>query len=434
MNRYVNITVSIAISAFLAVNLYLLFGEKSVIQKSVYVDKFERMSVGDFSVELAKEGLVAPLETQTVYVGSENAVDSWLVTEGDVVRVGNELAILNVDQSEGRRNVLLSEQEILSQQESEALSLIATLESDRNVAAANSSTTTNKTDNLYDAAGDTTVEVGLNVDVNVDVSLDGSYAQAIATVEQNLADVVRRKVVIEAELAQDPSRPAIVSPVDGVVSKVTRQGSTLAVDIYSAEKVIVTYVQESEWKDVEAGLKVLVHGIGTVGVGEGTVISVSEIPAKEDEWLKTYKALDAAKVENPLAYYEVRILVAAESESEGNPYGANLNAIVVLDEALDAVSVKAEWVRNHDKSTAIATILDESGRATEMKVVTPFMWHHRVVVTEGLKLGNVAIDGTDLPRFEYAPRVFLPMPSQMPEKAEWKSFGWRNYLRYMGVR
>jgi len=490
MNKYVNITVSIAVSAFLAVNLYLLFGEKTVIQKSVYVDEFERMSTGDFRVELAKEGLVAPFETQTVYVGNENAVDSWLVTEGDVVGVGTELALLNVEQSEGRKSILLSEQEILYQQQADALRLIATLESDRNAAAANSSTTTNKTDNISGVAEDTTIEVGLDVDVNVGVSLDGSYAQAIATAEKNLADIVRRMVVVEAELAQDPSRPAIVSPVDGVVSKVTLRGSTLAVDIYSSEKVIVTYVQKSEWKEIKPGLNVLVHGIGTDGVGEGTVLSVSEVPAKEDEWLKAYKVLDAAKVVNPLAFYEVRILVDAESEdedetelesedeseietelesedeseietelesedeseletelesedeseletesgSEFNPYGSNLNAIVILDEVSDALSIKTDWVRSYDEGSAIATILDESGLLRDMKVGSPFMWHDRVVVTEGLVLGDVAIDGTDLQRFEYAPRVFLAMPSYMPEKADWKSFGWKNYLRYMGVK
>ncbi|MFD1929340.1 efflux RND transporter periplasmic adaptor subunit [Sporosarcina siberiensis] len=442
MNKYVNITMSIAISAFLAVNLYLIFGDKSVIQKSVSVDEFERMSTDDFRVDLVKEALVAPLQTQTVYVGNENAVDSWLVTEGDVVNVGSELALLNIEQSEGRRSVLLSEQEILYQQEAEALDLISTLEYDRGVAAANSSTMTNKTDNVNSTAEDTTVEVGLNVDVNVDVSLDGSYAQAIATAERNLADIVRRMVVVEAELAQDPSRPAIVSPVDGVVSKVTLRGSTLAVDIYSSEKVIVTYVQKNEWKDVVPGLKVLVHGVGTDGVGEGTVLSVSEVPAQDDEWLQAYKFLDAKKVENPLAYYEVRILVNAETEpgtepeieTDINPYGTNLNAIVVLEEVLDTLSIKADWVRSYDKSSAIATILDESGRLTEMKVISPFIWHDRVVVTDGLKLGDVAIDGTNLQRFEYDPRAFLTMPTQFPEKADWKSFGWRNYLMYMGLK
>ena len=66
--------------------------------------------------------------------------------------------------------------------------------------------------------------------------LDGSYAQAIATAEQELAEIVRRIVVIEAELAQNPSRPAMISPVDGVVSNVTRLGSTQGIDIYSTQR------------------------------------------------------------------------------------------------------------------------------------------------------------------------------------------------------
>ncbi len=57
MNKVTNIAVAIAISAFLAVNLYLLFSDKSVITKSVYVDRYERMTAKDYQQEACKRKL-----------------------------------------------------------------------------------------------------------------------------------------------------------------------------------------------------------------------------------------------------------------------------------------------------------------------------------------------------------------------------------------
>ena len=44
------------------------------------------------------------MESYTVYVGSDNAVESWLVTEGDEVFAGHELALLNTERADGQRN------------------------------------------------------------------------------------------------------------------------------------------------------------------------------------------------------------------------------------------------------------------------------------------------------------------------------------------
>ena len=60
MSKKTNIAVAIVISSFLAMNLYLLFSDKSVIPKSVYVDRYERMAANACQQELGKEGLIAP--------------------------------------------------------------------------------------------------------------------------------------------------------------------------------------------------------------------------------------------------------------------------------------------------------------------------------------------------------------------------------------
>ncbi|MHA6259021.1 efflux RND transporter periplasmic adaptor subunit [Sporosarcina sp. CAU 1771] len=431
MNKFLNISVAIAVSSFLAVNLYLLFGEKSIISKSVYVNEYERMTSGEFSKQLEKEGFIAPVETYTVYVGEEDTVDSWLVTEGDVVQIGDELAILNVERSESQKNIWESEYAILKVQEAEVAQMILDLQLERTEAKTNSAANSNKTENVTETAGETTVEVGLNVDVGVDVVMDGGYAQAIATVEQELADINRQLVILEAQLAQNPLRPAIISPVEGVVSNVTRFGPTLAIEVNSSQKEFLTYAVENEWKELETGLRVLVRDEEAGDFMEGTVKSVSTVPAKDGEVLDAFKKLtpEPLKLKNPLAYYEVRIPV--EVELDLMPYGQKLYGSVILDHAVDAVSVKKDWVYMKDVDAKYVTLLDDSGRPVEVEVVTPFDWLERSVLTEGPQLGDVAIDGQFVHSYDYAPRVFMPFPSYMPKKNEWRTFGWRNYLRYM---
>ena len=127
MNKFLNIAVAIGVSAFLATNFYLLFSEKTIISKSVYVNKYERMTIDDYSEKLSKEAFIAPMETYTVYVGSEDAVDSWLVTEGDDIYAGDELATLNTERADGQRNTWEAERTALQQQENEVRDLLRDL-------------------------------------------------------------------------------------------------------------------------------------------------------------------------------------------------------------------------------------------------------------------------------------------------------------------
>jgi len=432
VNKVTNIAIAVAMSAFLAVNFYLLFSDKSVITKSVYVERYERMTSSDHREELAKEGFVAPEETYTVYVGNDDTVDSWLVKEGDPVSVGDEIAILQTERAEGQRAVWEAEREALQQQTSSVRSMISVLESEREEAQSDSSSNVNRKDNVSENTTDKKVEVGLNVDVQVDVKQDGSFAQAIAAAEQDLAEIERQQTVVEAQLSQNPGRPALISPVDGIVSKVTRTGSTLSVDIFSSQKVIVTYAKNDEWQKIRNGDQVLIQGDSIENAVEGTVLSVSEAPAIDNEWLQAYKVLDETKVKNPLAYYEVRILTDATDQSV--PFGTNVNAIVIVNEALDVISVKEKWLHDLYKETAYAWIIDNEGRAKQVAIATPFKWKTRAVVSQGLNLGDVVVYEPALATYGYAPTLFMSLPTELPSKKQWRAFGWKNYVKYILIR
>ena len=426
MNKYVNISIAFVVSSFLAINFYLLFSEKSIIPKSVYVNDYERMTIDDFSKEMSKEALISPAETHTVYAGSEDEVESWVISEGDTVNVGDELALLNTERADGEQELLAAEHKALQQQETDVRKMLTDLSSAQSTAESVSSSTVDREENVTEIDGKTTIELGLDVNFSIDVTQEGSYAQAIAAVEQQLTGITQKIAVAEAQLAQNPSRLALVSPVEGIVSSVTRSGAKLAVDIYSPEKIAVTYAKDNEWQEIEEGDRVLLQGTGLDEVKEGHVLSISEIPVKENELSETYKTLDSEKATNPLAYYEVQIMT--ENELQSVPYGNNINALVITNEAIDAVSLNEKWVHRFDEEKAKAMIIDGSGKAVEVTVATPFVLNTRAVVTEGLTLGQIAIHSPKLRDYDEPTKVFLPMPTYMPKKAEWRSFGWRNYL------
>ena len=68
------------------------------------------------------------------------------------------------------------------------------------------------------------------------------------------------------------------------------------------------------------------------------------------------------------------------------PYGHNVNTMILIDEASGAVSVNEDWVSRSDEKTANGMIIDQSGKAVTVKLLTPFIEETRLVVAEGLSI------------------------------------------------
>ena len=193
MNKLQNTVIALVVVVFVALNLYLMYSEKSIIPKSVYVSDYERMTENDYKEVLPKEGLVAPAEVFTIAADERNAIDTWLVDEGYSVTVGEELASLQTEQADAQRAVWESERDALLQQQSAVDSTISELESADQTDSSDSS-------NSDRAQADEDTKVELNVDVKVDVNQNGSYAQAIAEAKRDMADIDRRLQVVESQL------------------------------------------------------------------------------------------------------------------------------------------------------------------------------------------------------------------------------------------
>ncbi|MCM3636510.1 efflux RND transporter periplasmic adaptor subunit [Sporosarcina luteola] len=420
MKKRLSITVAIIVSLFIALNVHVLFSEKSTVPKTLYVHKYERMTSAHHEEDILKEGLITPENIYTVYVGDDETIDSWLVKEGDPVQVGDEIALLQTGRAESQLAAWEAEEEGLLEQRSAVESTIASLESDRSSARNNSSHV-----NTTETPDGTDVE--LNVDVQVDVHQDGAFAQAIAEAERELSEIDRNLAVVQAQLEQDATRPALISPVDGTVSEVDKHGFTLAADIYSNKKLVTTYAQLDEWQKIEAGDLVRIQENNLETNIEGTVHSVSAVPATDSRWREAYDKLDPKERENPLDLYEITIMPLEELYNL--PFGANVNASIIVNEA-EAVSVKIQWLESYVKDSAVVWKLDEQGRATKTNVTVPFIKNNRAVITEGLKTGDIAFYNRNINEIDNVSNVFLPLPLELPSRSDWRIFGWKNYVKY----
>src|SRR5690606_17071822 len=127
------------------------------------------------------------------------------------------------------------------------------------------------------------------------------YAAGIAEAEQRIAAIETDLAVVEAQLAQNTGTPALISPIEGIVSKIDADSEPMSIEIYSSEKLFVTYVIEEEWADVNVDDRVFVHIDGITQAMPASVQRVSQLPADDSKWLEAYQALDPVDQPNPIA-------------------------------------------------------------------------------------------------------------------------------------
>ncbi|RLJ90807.1 efflux RND transporter periplasmic adaptor subunit [Planococcus citreus] len=435
MNRFFFIGLSIAIVAFLTSNFLLLFGEKSIISKELYVSEYEQAYTHTYTETLPKEALTAPQDTMEIYVQDHEALEQWLVKEGDAVTAGAELARLNESESEDQRAIWQSEQSALQAERSEVQSTLQELTQAR--ASQDSSVSENSNNSSsYPGFGEDMeqeLRMDVNVSVGVEVPEDGSYASGIAQAQQRLAAIDSELAVVEAQLAQSQENPALISPVEGTVASINRDTEPLSIEIYNNEREFVTYLLEDEWHEVEQADRVFIQAPGIEGAIPGTVRSVSEIPAEESKWFEAYRELGRIEQNNPIAFYEVRI--APETPMQDTmPYGSNVNAEITLDEAQDAIALRDGWVYDDDNTTGTAYTLNIDGRPNAVPVEIAFTQQGRVVLASGMEAGNITINEEQLHDYPGRPKLFMPFPIRTPDFNYAKNTEWRAYIEYLLAR
>ena len=429
MNKLVALGIFIAVAAFVATNALLMFGEKSILPKTVYVHEFEQAYTSDFTEQLPKEAITVPLGTSELYMRELEAVDQWLVSAGDEVEAGTELASLNEAETEEQRAIWESERDAVMTERSEVQSSLAELQSAREQQGSPSEQS--ETDRVE---GETpegeAFEFDVNVSVGVEVPQDGTFAAGIAQAEQRLAELDSRLAVLEAQLAQSLSNPALISPIEGVVAAIDQDSEPMSIEIYSTEKVLVTYALEREWQDVNEGDAVWVHVDGISRAMSGRVMSVAQIPSETSKWLEAYHELDATEQVNPIAYYEVRVMTEETLEGEV-PYGRTANLSIVLQEAQEAVALPQQWIFKRYDTEGFVHRLGADGRASAVPVAVAFDVDGKAVLESGVDAGTIVLQEQTLRDFTAPPKVFMPFPIRQPDFELAKHTDWREYLEFL---
>lgn len=432
LNKFFFIGLSVAISAFIAANALLMFGEKSILVKDVYISEYQRAFGSEYQENMPKEAITAPLGTTQIYVQDSEAIEQWLVKEGDPVQAGSELALLNEAETEEQRSIWESERSALESEKSEVQSSLRDLESARS--SNDGSASESNADRSTGTNGDgDTIEFNVDLQVGVEVPQDGSYAAGIAQAEQRLAAIESQLAVVNAQLDQRLSNPALISPVDGVVAKVNGDSLPLSIEIYSNDKSFITYAFEDEWQDIAVQDRVMVQAEGMAQAVAGTVLAVSPVPAEDSRWLDAYRALEPTEQPNPLAFYEVRIMPDQPIE-DNLPFGHKANAQITVNEAQDAVALPEPWLFDRNEQAGFVHKLSPEGYAIKVPATVSFDTGGKAVLTEGVIPGEVAVEEDRLRRIEASPAVFVPFPIVRPDFELAKDTNWRVYVEYLLAR
>ncbi|WP_281863187.1 efflux RND transporter periplasmic adaptor subunit [Planomicrobium okeanokoites] len=432
MNKYFIIGLSVAITAFLAINAILLFSDKSIVPKKIYVNEYERTYTSSYTEKLPKEAVTGPLAATEIFIQDSDAIEQWIINEGDYVEAGTELALLNEAESEEQRAIWEAEEDALNDELSEVRTVLRDLESEQSRQSRPTTGSSTNRDTTTTASGDT-VELDVNVQLEVEVPQDGSYAAGVAEAEQRIAALETQLAVIEAQLEQNTAKPALISPIEGVVGKIDAGSMPMSIEIYSSEKLFMTYVIEEEWLEVNVDDRVFLHVDGIAQAMPGKVLRKSQLPADNSKWLDAYRALDPVDQNNPIAIYEV-LIMTEEPITDAVPYGKTANASIIVNEAADAVALKDAWIFDRYNGTGNVFMLNEEGRAEAVPVTIAFDLDGKAVLSEGVAPGATVIDSEILRQFAFSPQAFLPFPSIQPDIEHAKNTNWRRYVEYLLAR
>ncbi|WP_372869559.1 efflux RND transporter periplasmic adaptor subunit [Planomicrobium okeanokoites] len=432
MNKYFMIGLSVAITAFLAINAILLFSDKSIVPKKIYVNEYERTYTSSYTEKLPKEAVTGPLAATEIFIQDSDAIEQWIINEGDYVEAGTELALLNEAESEEQRAIWEAEEDALNDELSEVRTVLRDLESAQSRQSRPTTGSSTNRDTTTTASGDT-VELDVNVQLEVEVPQDGSYAAGVAEAEQRIAALETQLAVVEAQLEQNTAKPALISPIEGVVGKIDAGSMPMSIEIYSSEKLFMSYVIEEEWLEVNVDDRVFLHVDGIAQAMPGKVLRKSQLPADNSKWLDAYRALDPVDQNNPIAIYEV-LIMTEEPITDAVPYGKTANASIIVNEAADAVALKDAWIFDRYNGTGNVFMLNEEGRAEAVPVTIAFDLDGKAVLSEGVAPGATVIDSEILRQFAFAPQAFLPFPSIQPDIEHAKNTNWRRYVEYLLAR
>ncbi len=402
----------IVIALLIGVNAYFVFKADSKVARSYFIDEFQRATTGDRVETVKKDAIVAPAETYTI-AAEAKSLSAVNVKRGQEIHATDVLATYKTEEVDDELTKLEAERSAYEAELSDLESALAQIESEFGRASDPKSSI--NTDQISDK---------LNVNVKLELAQQNSPSTAVAILNRHIAEATRQVALMDAQITQIQARQGVISPVDGVISKITEEAGTVTFEIYSSEKAMLAYLSEDEWQQVMAGQTVkfdLQHFEAKLSgiVLEKQMIATNNESTWANELAKT------AKLPKPSSY---QVTLQQDDFIEDIPFSTIGKASIVVNEAFDAYKVKSAWVKTAKKDVHSVYIIGEDGKIRLENIDVAFKTANATIFTGYMDEGTPII--TNEQRNILA-RSFRSMPLKKIEWQHFKEIDWKDYVKYI---
>lgn len=425
-------------AAFIILNCVLVFKEDSIIARSYYITDYERMFADHEKAYLEKDAILVPEEEIRIAVEAD-ALSEISVRQGQAIAMSEEIAVYKTEEAEQEQSRLQSELYAYEQELSTLQGILTSLQA-------------TSPDNPLTTIDSQQIDEELSVVVETEIS-QGSPTEAIAVVEQQIAEVERNIEIVSSQISNLNFSNVLSSPVDGVIGKVEEDGGTVTFVLYTTEKNLITYISEDEWKQVEENQLVELEeslfaneeesepnngdeGQIELGAEEamGTVVEKQSIPASNSTWLNEMQKV--REMPEPTSF-EVRI--DPEGFIQNKPYASLTKTKIILNEAQNAFRVNGDMIMTKKavgdsetdeitEESFIYTIGQEEGKIELTPVEVAFDDKEDTIFTGNVPDGQIVLEELGYREFS---QTFFPMPMTLPNKAMLESLSWKDYVKYL---
>ncbi|WP_370223750.1 efflux RND transporter periplasmic adaptor subunit [Cytobacillus sp.] len=360
MKKRLLILLSVIAAALIAGNLFLILKSDSKIQRSAYVNQWEKISRGDLKETFKTEGVVTSSEEHYVYFDEEiGSFNKFLVKEGDQVKAGDplfEYDSFNID--DDKRN----------------------LEADLDKAEDQIESIEDHIDELRSFIS--VIEAKGTFDNSIDESKpDFNIYGSVVDVEKEIYNKELEKELLEKEAAliekqidninDQSSRLKVMSNFDGTVTKVKKDLSNPVVIIQSNTNAVKGFFDEKEVAQIETGMPAFIYPTLNDLRLEGFVSRVIHYPEKEP----------SLKDESLYPFY-----LELNEESKDLYPGIHTGISIVTNELKDTVIIPSKAAKTKKNNTFVY-LISPGGSLLKQKIEPGIKVNNLQEVKKGLE-GN----------------------------------------------
>jgi HlyD family secretion protein len=387
----------------IACNFFLILRDNSKIERTAYVEKWDKIGKGDLKESLKTEGVVTSSEEHYIYFNEEiGSFNQFLVKEGDSIKKGDplfEYESFNVDRDkqalEDELDKVEDQIDSIEDHIDELGSFISVIE------AKNTSVMTAEDDdsvkNIYSSV--------------VDVEKEIYNKELEKVLLEKEAELLEKQI---GNIDEQSSRLKVASDFEGTVTKInTKLGNPIVV-IQSNIPAVKGQLDEKEVNIVETGMPAFIYPSSSNKKINGFVTRVQTYP--EDE--------PSIKKESFFPFF-----IELEGENKELYSGTHTALTIITNEVKDTVIVPEDAVKKKYKKTNVF-VITQDGKLQKQKVELGINVHKKQEIKEGLEGNEILAISPSFPKQVKKADFITPIKTREFSKKSIKSLTRKEMLKY----